>query len=66
MPKVTPPKKMAVPTPAKSPIDFTQLPATCVCGKPLMLILQQPSTFNISWRCYCPSCKWHVSVVLTR
>ncbi len=48
------------------PMNFTQMPATCVCGKPLTLTLQEPHYSHISWSCFCTSCRWRVTVSLTQ
>jgi hypothetical protein len=48
------------------PMNFTEMPATCVCGKSLTLTLQNPSYAQISWGCFCTSCRWRVTVSLTR
>jgi len=54
------------PTSPPKPMNFTQMPAVCVCGKDLTLLLQEPSLGKISWHTFCRDCHWHVSVVLHR
>jgi len=51
---------------APKPMNFTQMPATCVCGKSLTLTLQEPHYQHIAWSCFCTSCRWRVTVSLTR
>jgi len=46
--------------------NATKMAVTCVCGKPLMLELQNPSGLSISWGAFCTSCRWRVTVGLTR
>lgn len=46
--------------------NATKMSVSCVCGKPLMLDLQIPSPVLISWGAFCTSCRWRVTVGLTR
>lgn len=58
-------RKPRPPAPPK-PMNFTQMPATCVCGRSLTLTLQEPYLSQISWHAFCVNCRWHVSVVLKK
>jgi hypothetical protein len=47
------------------PMNFTEMPTTCVCGRPLVLLLQGPRFDQIAWSSICPNCRWRVTVSLT-
>lgn len=46
--------------------NATKMAVSCVCGKPLMLELQNPSVMQIAWSAFCVFCRWRITVGLSR
>lgn len=44
--------------------DVTRLEATCVCGKPIQLILTKPQYDRIEWSAYCRNCSRYVAMAI--